>query len=168
MRGRLPRSGRTRLMIEFPYQDEPLSGPPPSSLLPSATVRWRPLVPVIIIGPTGKQRFFTRAVLDPGADDTVFPLAIAGLLGVTLRTHSGHGLRWRGQAYPLRFGDVELELSDGSQVCRWLAVVGFSQAPMRYPILGLSGCLQFFDALFLGEDRMVRMEVNRSYPGTIA
>ena len=155
-------------MLQFSYQDEPLSGPPPPSLPPMSTVRWRPLIPAIVLGPTGKQRIFARAVLDPGADDTVFPLALAGLLGVPLRTHIGHGLRWRGQAYPLRFGDVELELSDGVQVCRWPAVIGFSQAPMRYPILGLSGCLQFFDASFFGEDRVVRLEVNRSFPGTIA
>jgi hypothetical protein len=61
-----------------------------------------------VIGPTGKRRFFPRAVLDPGADDTVFPLALAGLLGVALRADSGHALRWRGQGYPLRFGDFAI------------------------------------------------------------
>ena len=105
-------------------------------------------------------------MLDPGADDTVFPLAIAGLLGVALRADSGHGLRWRGQGYPLRFGDVALELSDGLQVWRWSVVVGLSQAPLRYPILGMCGCLQFVDARFLGETRIVELETNRSYPGT--
>ena len=153
-------------MLQFPYQDEPLSGPPPPSLPATATVRWRPLVPVTVIGPTGKCRFFPRAVLDPGADDTVFPLALVGLLGVALRADSGHGLRWRGQGYPLRFGDLALELNDGLQVWRWSAVVGFSQASLRYPILGISGCLQFFDARFLGENRIVELESNRSYPGT--
>jgi hypothetical protein len=107
-------------------------------------------------------------VLDPGADDTVFPLAIAALLGVNLRSPSGHGLRWRGQAYVLRFGDVELELSDGIQVYRWPAVIAFSQAPLHYPILGLSGCLQYFDATYLGEDRIIRMSANGSFIGTIA
>jgi hypothetical protein len=105
--------------------------------------------------------------LGPGADDTVFPLALAGILGVNLRTHIGHALRWRGQAYPLRFGDVELELSDGIQICRWPAVIGFSQTPLRYPILGLSGCLQYFDATYLGEDRFVQLEANRSFGGSI-
>ena len=104
-------------MIEFRYQDEPLTGPPPPSLPPASTVRWRPLVPVRIFGPAGKQRVFSRAVLDPGADDSVFPLAVANVLAVNLRAPSGHGLRWRGQAYALRFGDAELELSDGSESC---------------------------------------------------
>jgi hypothetical protein len=154
-------------MLEFPSQDEPLSGPPPPSLPGTATVRWRPLVPVTIIGPTGRRRFFARAVLDPGADDTVFPVAVAGLLTVPFRTDTGHGLRCRGQAYSLRFGDVELELSDGSQDWRWPAVIAFSQAPLRYPILGLSGCLQYFDARYRGEDRIVQLETNRAYPGTM-
>jgi hypothetical protein len=155
-------------MLEFAYQDEPLTGPPPPSLPPSATVRWRPLVPVRIAGPTGRRRFFSRAVLDPGADDTVFPLAMASVLGVILRVPTGHGLRWRGQAYPLQFGDVELELSDGLETCRWSAVIAFSQAPIRYPILGLSGTLEYFDATFLGDDRLIRLEVNRSFAGTVS
>lgn len=107
------------LMLQFPYQDEPLSGPAPPSLPASATVRWRPLAPVSIIGPTGQRRFFPRALLDPGADDTVFPLAIAGLVGISLRPDSRHALRWRGQGYALRFADVSLELSDGAEVWRY-------------------------------------------------
>lgn len=153
-------------MLRFPYQDEPLSGPAPPSLPPSAAVRWRPLVPVTIIGPTGKRRVFPRAVLDPGADDTIFPLAVAGLIGAALRPDGGHSLRWRGQGYSLQFGDVELELSDGTQIQRWSAVVGFSPAPLRYAILGLCGCLQYFDARFLGESRFIELEANRSFLGT--
>src|SRR5207249_1366267 len=124
-----------------PYQDEPLKGLPPPTLPALVTVRWRPLVPVTIVGPTGKRRFFPRALLDPGADDTIFPLALVGLLDVALRPDSGHGIRWRGQGFSLRFGDVELELSDGLKDWRWSTVVGFSPAPIRNPILGLGGCL---------------------------
>ncbi len=113
-------------MLQFAYQDEALGGHPPPSLAASATVRWRPLVPVALFGPTGRRRFFPRALLDPGADDTVFPLAIAGLIGVALRPDSGHTLRWRGQGYALRFGDVSIELSDGAEVWRWSAVIGWS------------------------------------------
>jgi hypothetical protein len=155
-------------MLQFPFQDEPLSGPPPPSLPSAVTVRWRPLIPVTIIGPTGKRRFFPRALLDPGADDTVFSLAIVTMLGVMLRPDGGHGLRWRGQGFSLRFGDITLELCEGSQVWRWPAVIGFSPAPIRHPILGLAGCLQFFDARFRGEDRIIELEINRSFPGTTA
>src|SRR5579862_2146953 len=120
-------------MLQFPYQDEPLTGPPPPSLSTNAMVRWRPLVPVAIVGPTGKRRFFLRALLDPGADDTVFPVAVAADINAALRSPSGHGIRWRGQAFPMRFADVTLELADGSSAYCWPAIVAFSQAPIKYP-----------------------------------
>src|SRR5947209_18630754 len=153
-------------MLRFPYQDEPLTGPAPPSLSPHATVRWRPLVPLTVIGPGGIVRDFGRAVLDPAADDTVLPLAIARRLGAPLRPDTGHRVRWRGQLRPLRYGDVELLLTDNRSVWRWPAVVGFSPAPLRYPILGQAGCLQFMDTRFLGADLLVELETNRTYPGT--
>jgi hypothetical protein len=153
-------------MLRFAFQDELLQGPPPPSLPPGTTVRWRPLVPVTIIGATGQVRQFGRAVLDPAADDTVFPLDTAGRIGARLRPDTGHRIRWRGQVHSLRFGDVELELADDTALWRWAAVVGFSPAPLRYPILGQGGCLQFFDVRFLGLDRIAELETNRSYPGS--
>jgi hypothetical protein len=63
---------------------------------------------------------------------------------------------------------VELVLDDGSSVWRWQTVVGFSPAPIRYPILGTAGCLQFIDARFRGADQIVELESNRLYPGTIS
>jgi hypothetical protein len=155
-------------MLRFPYLPEPLTGPPPPTLPSGSTVRWRPLLPVRIIGPTGRSRYFPRAILDSGADDTIFPLDIAALIGVALRPDTGQGIRWRGQLYRLRFGDVELELADESgSAYHWPATVGFSPAPIRYPILGNAGCLYFFDTLFRGDDRTVELEVNRSYPGIV-
>ena len=153
-------------MLLFPYLDEPLVGPPPPSLPAAATVRWRPLAPITIIGPTGLARDFARAVLDPAADDTVFPIDTAARIAVRLRSDTGHRIRWRGQLHPLRFGDVELLLTDDLTVCRWPAVVGFSPAPIRYPLLGQNGCLEFFNARFLGVDRQAELAINQSFPGT--
>jgi hypothetical protein len=153
-------------MLHFLYQAEPLTRPNPPSLPAGAVVRWRPLLPVTIIGPSGLMRDFGRAVLDPAADDTIFPLDTARRLGISLRPDSGHRVRWRGQLHPLRFGDVVLLLSDNGSTWRWPAVVGFSPAPLRYPILGQAGCLRFIDARFLGADFAVELETNRTYPGT--
>jgi hypothetical protein len=154
-------------MLRFPYQDELLTGPAPPSLPSHATVRWRPLVPVEIFGASGLSRQFTRAVADPAADDTVFPLDTAQQIGSVLRPDTGHRIRWRGQLHPLRFGDVELVLEDGTGVWRWPAVVGFSPAQIRYPLLGTAGCLQFMDARFRGADLIVELETNRTFPGTV-
>ncbi|MCI0351216.1 MAG: hypothetical protein L0Z53_17470 [Acidobacteriales bacterium] len=145
-----------------------MSGPSPPSLPSGAHVRWRPLVPISVIGPGGLFRDFGRAVLDPAADDTVFPLDTAWRIGITLRLDTGHRVRWRGQMHPLRFGDVELLLTDQTSVWRWPAVVAFSPAPIRYPILGQASCLQFFDTQFLGADRFMELETNHDYPGTVS
>ena len=145
-------------MLRFPYLDEPLLGPAPPSMPATAIVR-RPWAHRT--SPT-----IGRAVADPTADDTVFPLDTARRIGAGLRADSGHRVRWRGQLYPLRFGDVELLLSDNVFARRRPAVVAFSPAPIRYPILGQGGCLQFMDAYFLGADLVVELETNPSYPGT--
>src|SRR5438552_999013 len=153
-------------MLRFLYQDEPLAGAAPPTLPTGIALRWRPLIPVTIIGPGGLVRDFGRAVLDPAADDTVFPLDTARHIGVRLLPDTGHRVRWRGQLHPLRFANVELLLTDNVSIWRWPTIVGFSPAQLRYPILGQAGCLQFLNARFLGADFLIELEINRTYPGT--
>jgi hypothetical protein len=109
---------------------------------------------------------FLRAQLDPGSDDTIFPLDVAALIGVELRPGTNHSVRWRGRRHKLEFADVHLALTDNVEIWRWPAVVAFSNAPIRYPLLELAGCLQFFDVSFRGEQRVVEIDTNRSFPGT--
>ena len=154
------------MIFRFPYLEEPLLGPPPPSLSAGDVSRWRPLIPVRIIGPTGRSRLFLRALLDPGSDDTIFPLDVAALIGVELRSGTNHSVRWRGQRYKLEFADVHLALTDNAETWRWPAVVALSDAPIRYPLLGLAGCLQFFDVAYLGEQRFVEIDANSSFAGT--
>jgi hypothetical protein len=123
------------------------------------------MIPVRIIGPTGLYMPFGRALVDPGADDTVFPLDVTSFLGVHLLPATGHGMRWRGQAFPLRFGRVELEVTDDTGASlRWAATVAFSSAPLRYPLLGVCGCLEYLNAHFLREDRILELEPAPSCP----
>jgi hypothetical protein len=124
------------------------------------------LVPVTLVGPGGVCRVFDRAILDSGADDTVFPIDTALRLGIPLRPPTGHGVRWRGQLHVLRFANVELSLADLKSTWHWRAVIGFSPAPMLYPILGQAGFLQYFNAQFFGADLAVELEINRDFPGT--
>jgi hypothetical protein len=44
----------------------------------------------------------------------------------------------------LFFAPVILELSDQAETCRWRAVVGFTQAPLKIALLGIAGGLEFF------------------------
>jgi hypothetical protein len=153
-------------VMRFSYQPEPLGGPSPASLPATAAFRWRPLIPIKIIGPAGLYRDYGLAILDPAADDTILPIHLVQRLGIALRPLTRHGVRWRGQLHPLRFGDVELQVAANGSVWQWPAIVGFSPAPIRYPILGQAGCLQFFDARFFGADLEVELETTRNFPGT--
>ena len=109
------------MTLRFPYVPRAIIGPVPPTLPLHTIARWRPLVPVRIANPVmGRWRRFGRAVLDSGAGDTVFPLAHAQALGIVLlpRSGRGHTIHWHGTAYQTEFGEIELELDDGTGRCR--------------------------------------------------
>jgi hypothetical protein len=114
----------------------------------------------------GKARRFRLALVDTGSVVTVFPSGVAPLIGVVLGGRQ-QKLRWRGQSYPIEFQTVELELAQGGTAWRWRALVGFSTAPLAYPLLGQQGCLEFMDAKFRGADQVVELETDRLFPGSV-
>jgi hypothetical protein len=57
-------------------------------------------------------------------------------------------------------------LADDTSTYRWPTIVAFTPAPLRYSLLGMAGCLQYFDARFLGADRTLELDANWTYPGT--
>jgi len=153
------------VILRFPYLTEPLFGPSAPSLPAGARSRWRPLVPVTVQGPNGRSVAFGRALVDPGADDTVLPLDVAALLAVSFYPVTSHSLRWRGQGYSLRYGQVTLELADDEgEILAWAAVAAFTTAPLRYPLLGICGCLEFLDVTFRGADHLIEFQSNASFP----
>src|SRR5438046_347798 len=130
-------------MIRVPYQPDLQTGVP----------CWRPIAPINLQGPAGRRR--TKAVIDTGSDDMIFPLKLAGVLGVQRGSSITHRVVWHGQSFPLQFGTVDLELSDGWAGFRWPALVGFTPAPFPYALFGIRGGLQFFDATFCGKELAV-------------
>lgn len=77
-------------------------------------------------------------------------------------------MRWRGQSYALRYGNVKLQLTDGTaNSVRWTATVAFTTANIRYPLLGMTGCLEFLDARFLGMNRLLELETNASLDAVV-
>jgi hypothetical protein len=130
------------------------------------STRPKPLVPVTVLGPVNSR--LVQALLDTAADDTVFPESLAALLGVDLTgapesEASGVG---RSAAARLRFATVILRLATSSERREWPATVSFTAAPLRFPLLGFAGALQFFDADFRGEREEVELTVNSLYRGT--
>ena len=128
-------------------------------------VRPRPYVIVSAIGPAGTV--VREALIDSGSDDTVFPDSVATLLGLDL-SQAPHGvLAGIGQRpVQIRYARINLRLSDGQEHREWLAWVGFTNQPLRRPLLGFAGFLQFFTATFHGDLEEVELTVNRLYPGT--
>ena len=130
------------------------------------TVRPRPLIDVSLIGP--KDTRILQAILDTGADDTVFHESWAAKLGIDL-SNAPVGLgnvATSGGTILLRYAPVTLRLTDGQERREWTAIVGFTSAPLIYPMLGFAGCLQFFDATFRGDIEIVELTPNALYPGT--
>ena len=106
-------------------------------------------------------------LLDTAADDTVFPVTFAHRLGIDLsRAPVGRGKQAGGVAVPYRYATVRLRLSDGTEAYEWQAIVGFLNAPMRWPLLGQTGVLQFFDAMLRGARREVEILPNAAFAGT--
>jgi hypothetical protein len=141
-------------MLRFPYRPD----------LQSAVPNWRPFVSGFVEGAIGRIRF--KGLLDTGSIDTVFPSALAEKLGVQLVPYPTR-LVWRGQPYPMQRGVVNLELMGSGSGFQWHASVGFALAPIPYVLLGIRGCLEFFDATFCGKDLAVELTINRSFQGTV-
>jgi len=124
-------------------------------------------VPVTLIGPSDSR--LRQALLDPGADDTVFPESLAAVIGVDL-SHApggtGAGVGASKSNVPLRYAQVTLRLESQGERSEWLGWVGFTPAPLRRPLLGFAGCLQFFTATFYGDGEQVELDANALYPGT--
>jgi hypothetical protein len=128
-------------------------------------VRPRPLVQVTVIGPTGSN--VEDAILDTGADDSVFSERLANAIGVDLRhAPAGYGLGVGSGTIALRYAQVTLRLATNQERREWVGWVGFTAATMQYPVLGFAGCLQFFDAHFRGGQEEVELTINALFPGT--
>jgi hypothetical protein len=151
------------MSLRFPYRLMLIG----HSVLPlgGRNVRPRPIIPITIGGPGANSS--ERAIVDTGADDTLFPDSVARRIGLDLSgAPSGSGAGVGMASVHVRYGVVMLRVASGLEKRQWQAWVGFTAAPLRHPILGFAGFLQFFDALFFGGLEVVELTVNGLYPGT--
>ena len=129
-----------------------------------ARSRHYPLVPVFLSGPNAG---WTRdCLLDSGADDSLFPETAALALGIDLTGAPTASARQAGGAViSYRYAAVNLRISDGNDSCDWGAVVGFTNYPLRWPFLGQTGFLSFFDLTLFGTRREIVLTPNVAFPG---
>jgi hypothetical protein len=128
-------------------------------------VRPRPIIAITLVGPLGT--WLTEGHLDTGADDTIFPAVFASRVGVDLShapsgTATGVGLT----GISLRYAEVIMRLAGNRERREWKAWVGFTATPLKRPLLGFAGFLQFFSAHFYGDREELELDVNSLYPGT--
>jgi hypothetical protein len=106
-------------------------------------------------------------LLDTGSDDTVFHESVAVHIGVDLSgAPRGRAAGAAASAVPVRDAVVTLRLANQQEQREWPALIGFTAAPLRYPLLGYAGFLHFFDASFRGAREEVELTVNHLYAGT--
>src|SRR6266566_4539173 len=136
------------MSLRFPYRRFPVGRP--LVWLGGRTERPRPAILVSLTGPLDTHADF--ALMDTGADDTVFPDTVAAKIGIDLTnapTGSGKGVALLG--FVIRYAEVTFRVTDGQEQREWKAWVGFTSAPLRQPLLGYAGFLQFFGATFFGQ-----------------
>ncbi len=128
-------------------------------------VRPKPIIPITLFGPTGQDR--TVVLVDSGADDVVFPMRSATVLGIPFGgLPQGQAMGVGGKPLPLVYAPVILELDDGNEVCRWRATVAFSTAMRRYGLLGIAGGLQYNRTTIDVEALQVELIATASLPRT--
>lgn len=126
----------------------------------------RPIIPVRIFGQSTFGHY--AALVDTGADNTILPKRIVDDLGIELQ--AGHGpdaTAFGGQTISLLFGDVELELEEQQGRVRWKTRVqfyDFASPEDETLILGHAGFLDYFSALFDGEQGMLSLTPNSMLP----
>ena len=152
------------MALIFPYEIFACPGGVPVWPLGGRRNRPRPVFRITIIGPGGT--WVGPGLLDTGSDDTVFSERVAALIGLDLtnapvREASGVGAG----AFPIRYAEVRLRFTDGKEFREWPARVGFTAAPLKRPLLGYAGFLQFFTATFDGAGERVELAANPHHPG---
>ena len=148
--------------MRFTYLSLPTRRPVYS--LGGASMRYRPIVPLHVLTPRALPP--TDCCIDSAADDTLFPVRFARRLGIDLTTAPKGETQPSGHApLPVRYGRVTLFLADGFESCEWEAVVGFVDVPLRWPLLGHAGFLDYIDVHLLGVRREALLTPNSSFPG---
>lgn len=126
---------------------------------------FRPEVRIVVHGLRGARE--VRALVDTGADNTILPESAARALGVPLTRATGPAAQaFGGQEIALSYADVELELVHSDAQIRWFAHIYFrdGEEDEESALLGQQGFLEYFTAVFHGDECVLDLEPNPSLP----
>jgi hypothetical protein len=126
----------------------------------------RPEVRIRVHGPGGVVELV--ALVDTGADNSIFPEELANELGVFTTPGQGPGaIGFGGQRIHLSYADVKLELQDDHSSLAWTSRVYFANVADGADttvILGHEGFLDYFTAAFDGDDCVLELTANTLLP----
>lgn len=125
----------------------------------------RPELPIRLIGPRGSEDLV--ALVDTGADRTIFPLGSAARLGIETFLSPGAGANdVSGRPIELLAGEAVLELEREGELIRWHELVWFHDFPLSNDavILGHAGFLDYFTAEFDGKLGVLSLTPNDDLP----
>jgi hypothetical protein len=127
-------------------------------------VRFYPVFAITVSGSRGPVTL--DALVDSGADDTIFPERLAAKLGIDLtQAPQGDAATVSGAPVRYRYSPVNVQLRDGRETLEWTAQVGFAPIRLRWALLGQTGFLQYLDVTLYGGRREVEIVPNPSFPG---
>jgi hypothetical protein len=89
------------------------------------------------------------------------------MIGSDLNQAGDENLHLAGRGKPIRcrYISVQLQLTDGKkETYQWSAIVGFVAVPLKCPLLGQTGFLEYFDVSFHGADHAATLIPNQSFP----
>lgn len=126
----------------------------------------RPEVVLTVHGERAARSY--RALVDTGADRSVFPRSMADDLGIRLNEAKGNGgTTFSGETLSLKVGMVLLELADETALLRWPAAVlfhDFHSGSEESIVLGHAGFLEYFSATFDGYEGSLSLVPNADFP----
>lgn len=124
---------------------------------------YRPLI-ALRVHSAGRSAL-TDALVDTGADISIFPkfvadrlrLNLTGMPGVAVNAPLGGGGNYR-------LCQVELELRRSGEVLRWRTAVGFTEHEMSYAFLGTKGFFEFFDLAYSSSRQTIEIIASGDLP----
>jgi len=87
---------------------------------------------------------------------------MADRLGLVIDDGAAYIIDSAGGDVSVSYGTVTIEVTDGIERYKWQTTVGVTNQDWSEAILGHSGCLEFFDALFRGEKHEVVLNRNET------
>jgi hypothetical protein len=140
-------------MIRFPYEPVLTRG----TRAGTVETTYRPMIPIQLFGPAGDHEF--TALVDTGADDTLFPDYLIRELGVVIPANDYAAISGiEGSMTLVRYGTIDLLIPEAGGGYRWSARVGFHAG--HRVALGHGGFLEYFTASFSGRGRHLTLTPN--------